>query len=103
MKILIDDKRNVLPDGTEPDIIIRNYNSGLIFIVDWMFSTEFDTLYIDHDLGSKKTGYDLLTTLEYARHLDLESYPLPYDIICVSDNPPGRARIEQVIEKLYGD
>jgi hypothetical protein len=52
MNILIDDQRTHCPDGTVPDIILRNARAAT-------------------------------------------------NILVVSDNPAGRKRMEQVIEKLY--
>ena len=114
MKILIDDKKNYLPDGSMPDIIIRTADVAQIF---FGMLTENDELYIDHDLGSdQRTGYDLMCVLEDA-HIGARWSPrkelinglinatkseLPKSITCVSDNPAGRQRIQQVIDKLYG-
>lgn len=99
MKILIDDEKDVAPDGTVPDLIARNYEAGLRVLGNF---TPEDEIYLDHDLGDKDetlNGYKLLS--------DLEEWLLnvpearPAKIVCVSHNGPGRARIQQVIENLY--
>ncbi len=86
MKTLtIDDCRNF--DG----MIARNYEMGILALEK---AGPWDLLYIDHDLGLGKSGYDVMCWLEknpqYA----------PKKIICVSSNPPGRKRIEFVIKKI---
>lgn len=100
MKILVDDIRDWLPDGSTPDIIIRNFNTAWEML-DYIENTGCE-LYLDHDLGGGKTGYDLITIIEKDHHEKSSSFgTLPAKIVCVSDNPPGRARIQQVIDKLY--
>lgn len=101
MKFLIDDKRSKLPDGSEPDIIARTYQAGLAVM---NLLTSYDELYVDHDLGDGNpdaTGYRILTLLEE----DIVSgfvpdNGIPHKIICVSDNGPGRYRINQVIDSI---
>lgn len=105
MKVLVDDEKDFLPDGTVPDLIIRNYGTAYM-LLDLIESSTTD-LYLDHDLGEEKTGYDLITLIE-KDYMERRESPalwfgiLPAKIVCVSNNPPGRARIEQVIGKLYG-
>jgi hypothetical protein len=91
--LLIDDVRDV----GNPDIIARNYQSGII-----MLSTaHWDLLLLDHDLasydehGKEKTGYDIMCWLE--------QYPerLPKKIELVTSNPVGRKKMQTVIDKLY--
>jgi hypothetical protein len=99
MKILIDDYRNRLPDGSKPDAIFR---SPFVFniLCGWE-RIHHDEIYLDHDMGDgERTGYDLITEFERGRHE--YGWPLPDKIVCVSDNPMGRYRIQQVIDKLYG-
>lgn len=100
MKILIDDKRTVLPDGSIPDAIFK---SPYVFeaFCGWNRLARHDEVYLDHDMGEhERTGYQLITELEEL--FFLSNQPLPSKIVCVSDNAPGRARIQQVIDKLYG-
>lgn len=66
-------------------------------------------LSLDHDLGdfheasnvNEKTGYDVICWIEEQAHTN-PSFILPKKILCHSANPSGRANIERVIRKLYG-
>jgi hypothetical protein len=108
--LMIDDERGYLhiqdqhvrtygPLVDQADLCIcRNYSDGIKALQEG----GWDCLYLDHDLksfdvdGREKTGYDVMVFLE--QNLEL----LPKRIVCVSANPSGRKRIEQVIQKLYG-
>ena len=91
--ILIDDVRNI-----NADMICRNYWDG---VDNLRAHGPFKTLYLDHDLasyddsGKEWTGYDIACFLE--------EYPMyaPREIVCVSSNPVGRARLEQVVQNIY--
>ncbi len=85
--LLIDDFRTFSVDK-----ICRDYESG----VDVLKKERWDVLWLDHDLGCDKTGYDVITFLE--NHPDLR----PKIVICISENPCGRDRINSVIKKMYG-
>lgn len=98
MKILIDDFRWMLPDGSLPDVIFRSTHAFEAFALDRLAS--IDEIYLDHDLGEgEETGYDFITRLENLHHKG--EFPLPAKIVCVSDNGSGRYRIQQVIDNLY--
>lgn len=91
--LLIDDERTM--DVTQ---IERRYAQGIYALEN---EGPWDILYLDHDLAGtyqrgEVTGYTIMCWLEKNPQF------LPGKIICVSSNPPGRARIEQVIRKLYG-
>lgn len=78
--------------------IARDYFEGIRLLRE---EGPWDVLYLDHDLasfieGKEKTGYDVICWLEE----NTEYLPLN-GIYCVSSNPVGRQRIEQVIKKLY--
>lgn len=90
--LLIDDCRNITVD-----VIARNYFEG---IKQLELNGPWDQLLLDHDLASFKdgkewTGYDVMCWLE------VNPQYLPGEIICVSSNPVGVKRIEQVIRRLY--
>ncbi len=97
--LLIDDLRNwddiqyfgkaEFPENTYQ--LARTYNEG----ISKLRRLKWDILYLDHDLGGKKTGYDILCWLE--EHPEF----LPGDIIFVTSNPVGRQRMQQVKERLY--
>lgn len=73
MKLLIDDERTY-----GADIVARTYKAGLAVLR----TKEITHLYLDHDLGGNKTGYDLLKeALNYAL--------LPNKITLVTANPVG--------------
>lgn len=100
MKIMIDDTRDETNVNTSLDFIARNYWSGLHLL---RTVKKIDTLFLDHDLhsydsaGREWTGYDII------KYIEENPEVMPGKIICIIGNPPGRARIEQVIKKLYGE
>lgn len=92
--LLIDDMRNL-----EADVIARNYDDGMNKL---LHDGPWRTLLLDHDLasyhhktGKEQTGYNIICWLE--------QYPrfAPKEIICVSDNPVGRRKIEVAIQNIY--
>ncbi len=94
--LLIDDERNI-----EADIICRNYDSAIKVLSQNIL---FSKILLDHDLasydeiGREKTGYDVACFLEEIFfEKDLKDLP---ELICVSANPSGRKRIEQVFESI---
>lgn len=82
MDLLIDDVRS-MPYG----IIARDYESGLKMLR----MGGFDCLYLDHDLGEIKTGYDLI------KQAVEEGIELPDKIAIVSSNPVGRDNIKRLL------
>lgn len=89
--LLIDDKRDI-----SSGCIARTYDNGILLLT----SCRWDKLLLDHDLGCFKngkemTGYDILCFLE-----EHPKY-LPGKIELVTDNPVGRKKMQQVIDKLY--
>jgi hypothetical protein len=77
---------------------------------------QVNVLSLDHDLGDiheesdglitkysphEKTGYDVICWIEEQVHTN-PGFKLPKKILCHSANPSGRANIERVIRKLYG-
>ena len=91
--LLIDDMRNI-----PADVIARTFQEGIDAL---LTEGPFDILYLDHDLADweeghrEKTGYDIMCFLEENPHL------LPKQIILVTSNPVGRARMQAVIDRLY--
>jgi hypothetical protein len=93
--LLIDDIRNEDHLGldtahpTEDVIIVRNYEMGIIALQNMW---PIDILYLDHDLGEGKDGYEIIKWLEEkaffgAIHL------IPKEMICVSSNSAGILKI----------
>lgn len=103
MKFLIDDEKMYLPDGTDPDIIARNFLAGAFLLSQFL---EKDELYIDHDLGDEdpdRTGYALLKIMEKEVALYRAGggqVHIPRKIICVSNNPAGRSNINAAIASI---
>lgn len=107
MKILIDDERNLLPDGSKPDVIIRNPVAAedILFQIKHLWNAV--DLYVDHDLAYADpitniefNGYHVMCYIEDMVYM--HNCIRPRSITCVSSNGPGRQRIQQVINKLYG-
>lgn len=55
---------------------------------------QIDALYLDHDLGEGKTGYDLACWLEEQEYLG--NLPIPRLIYIHSENTVGAANIQRV-------
>lgn len=95
-KLLIDDRRYM----SNVNVIALTYTEGIFQLEK---NGPWDLLYLDHDLGATiindkvylKTGYDIMCWLE------LNSKYLPKKITLVTDSPPGRKSMQQVIDKLY--
>lgn len=83
--LLIDDERNLRADD-----IARTYQEG----IDFLSKNHYSLLLLDHDLGEEKSGYDIMCWLEENQE------HLPDKIVCVSSNPPGKKRIDMIIDKL---
>jgi CheY-like chemotaxis protein len=105
MKILlIDDMRTksyiASTYGIDVTEVAKTYQEG---IKQLEIGGPWDALLLDHDLssyddnGKELTGTDIMNFLE--QNPDL----LPKKIICVSANPVGKRRIEEIINKIYGD
>ena len=90
MKLWLDDVREP-PIGW---IWVKSYEGAIYYLTKnsvWYIS-------LDHDLGeNKKTGYDLACWIEEKVHLNIIKKPI---MLCHSQNPVGKRRILQVIEKL---
>ena len=67
------------------DLIIRLKGGGI------------EAISLDHDLGSKQTGYDVVVWIE--REVATNNFEPPL-IYVHTDNPVGRKKIETAIEKI---
>jgi hypothetical protein len=102
MRFLVDDGRSYLPDGSIPDVIIRFPKAALSLIVIGWLRNE-DELYLDHDMGDKEyDGHFIASEMEKMWRQDpmWAQLHIPSKIVCVSDNPQGRLRIEQAIANI---
>jgi hypothetical protein len=84
MELLIDDVRDL---GC--DLIARNYGAG----VKVLLNMPIDFLYLDHDLGPGKTGYDVLN---FIFRPDIRIFPKV--IFLVTMNPVGRDNMKRALE-----
>ena len=84
--LLIDDLRTV-PEA----IIARTYKDGKNAILN---DGPWDCIIFDHDLGCKKTGYDLMCILE--EHPEL----IPKNIIVITQNSVAKVKMELLKQKL---
>ncbi len=84
--LLIDDMRDFNCDKT-----VKTFEEGIKALQEEIW----DIVYLDHDLGLGKTGYDIVCWLENNKQF------LPKKIILVTQNPVGRKNMEVVINKLY--
>jgi DNA-binding NarL/FixJ family response regulator len=93
--LLIDDVRSIEFIQKTYNIkvteVARTYQEG----IDKLQSGNWDILCLDHDLGEKKSGYDIMNYLE-----TYQEY-LPKKIVLVTSNPVGRGRMQMVIDNLY--
>jgi len=67
--------------------VARTYDEALRLLR----SFDYDVLYLDHDLGEPRTGYDLLMQL-------IADDRVPTKVVCISWNPVGRQRIEAAVQ-----
>ena len=97
MNILVDDLRTeamLISDGiidptTTMDIIFRRYIDAFQWFE--IFHERCSQLFIDHDLGTIKDGYNLMCELE-AQNI------IPNIVTIVSANPVGVRRISALLE-----
>lgn len=98
-RLLIDDTRDEASTQIRKrlDVIARNYWEGIRQL---QYNGPWDELYLDHDLasytdeGKEYTGYDIICWLE-----ENPAY-IPPVIKCVSSNPIGAKRINEVIQEM---
>ena len=90
LRILLIDDLRVFPEVTAT---ARTYAEGILLLRE---GAPWDELWLDHDLGEEKSGYDVMCWIE--EHPEL----LPGSIRLVTANPVGRERMDLVIRKLYG-
>lgn len=102
MKLWLDDIREP-PDSGFGWIWVKTYKEFEQQIR--LSSRVFNEISLDHDLGTEKTGHDVLIFLEsYYEECGKPPYnPLSPDlkITCHSMNPVGREKIEAGIRRLH--
>jgi hypothetical protein len=96
--ILVIDDLRTFREVMEDEIVTyaRTYNEGM---ADLQSGQHWDEVWLDHDLSSKKTGYDIAKWIEY--HSQTNEL-LPIDVIIVhSSNPVGRYKMKMALERFY--
>jgi len=91
MKLFVDDFRKAPGNDWT---IAKNYNEA-IMILD---SLPVQELSLDHDLGKKRTGYDIICWIE--EQMETNNFIPPEKIICHSANPVGKNNIELAIKRI---
>ena len=84
--LLIDDVRTL-----KVNTICRTYTEGLKALKD----DDWDEVYLDHDLGETKTGYDILCSL-----IKSDWQKRPKKILLITSNPVGKKNIEGLLIQL---
>ena len=114
MKILwIDDMKQpsfyneVFPELATCELLVicRDFNTARVALHSWLIN--WDRIYIDHDLGGEKTGYDLMCCLEAGQaEADPSDSLVPLsktgEIHIISNNPVGAQRMYDLGVKLLG-
>ena len=72
----------------------KSYNEAM----ELLSNNKFSSIALDHDLGLDKTGYDIACWIEEQVALGKIRAPLMY---CISANPVGKRKIEQVIKNVH--
>jgi len=100
-KILwVDDIRNPSDKLLQSDAIVdiaRSYDEA----IDLLESTDYDTIYLDHDLGDvgwvrERTGYDVVV---WIADRNFSGKHVPTEYIMLTSNPVGRARMQGVVDR----
>lgn len=92
MKLYVDDTRMPKSEGWT---VVTNYHDAIFTLL--CFWDSITELSLDHDLGSKETGYDLAKWIE--ERIEVRGYkPIP-KMFSHSANSAGRKNIEAVFTK----
>jgi len=89
MKVFLDDKRDC-PEGW---ILAKTYKKAIKLLE----TGEVTEMSLDHDLGSNKTGYDVLIYIEQKMHKEIFTVP---KLRVHTSNPPARIRMRTAIEAI---
>ena len=92
MKLSVDDYRKA-PDN---HWTVAKNSTEAIIILD---SLPVEELSLDHDLGGKKTGYDIICWIE--KQMETNNFIPPQKIICHSSNPVDEQNIELALNLCY--
>ncbi|MCD6436385.1 MAG: hypothetical protein J7L15_08395 [Clostridiales bacterium] len=90
IKLYLDDERTA-PNGwvniKSAEMAIQLLKKGVV-----------EELSLDHDLGRKKTGYDVLLWIE--KEMLTQGFSMPNAIYIHTANPVGRMKMEQAISSI---
>lgn len=93
MKVYLDDVRNPKRDYGDDWIWVQTYQEA----INLLKTGQVEMISLDHDLGTKYTGYDVAKWIE--EQVLQHQIPCP-QVYCHSQNPVGKERIDQVICNL---
>jgi len=94
MKLFLDDVRRSPTDETW--VTVQTYEDAIMILAtNWQDITEVS---LDHDLGTFKTGYDVLVYIEVTAH---DKGNLPMNIWVHSQNPVAQITMQAVVKSLY--
>lgn len=94
----MDGERMLWVDDSKPEphgcSVARTYDDAVRMLRRY----EWDVLYLDHDLGDAdgRTGYDLLVQMRAEARV-------PADVVCISWNPVGKRRIQNLWSDIYAE
>lgn len=91
MKIFLDDQRD-LPIWAKDWVLVRTYDE----CIELLKTTQVEEISLDHDLGTEKTGYDIVKYLE--ERVMTTDYKIR--VYCHSANPIGRNNIVLAIHNI---
>ncbi len=78
-------------------LVVRNPEDMIdLLLLKW---NDIVAVSLDHDLGHRLTGYDVMKVIE--EHAHFTETPIPFRISVHSANPAGRANILRCIRNLH--
>ena len=96
MNVFLDDERDWY-EFVEGWITVRSYEECISVLQ----KETIDILSLDHDLGTEKTGYDVLLWIE--EQVKLNSFIPPREIRVHTANPVGRDRMLNALKSIYSE
>lgn len=92
--IFLDDERRA---PMKHWLVVRNPEDMIdLLLLKW---NDIVAVSLDHDLGHRLTGYDVMKVIEEYAHTN--NVPVPFRISVHSANPAGRQNILRAIRNLY--
>ena len=91
MNLFLDDLKEPAWYDLDNVVVVRTFKQAVRYVK--TKNEPIETLYLDHDLGGEKTGYDFLTLLVE----DLKI--IPKEVVIISFNFVGSKRIQSLCEQ----